>query len=218
MALSSDSRNGDVELLVCYATELEGSMLAQKLRSSRSIVTLRTGIGLVNAAHAVSCMIARQRVGAIIVCGVGGAYPGSGLGVGQVVCASLESYADLGALTPSGFIGMEDLGLPVAETCPPLFNTVPINIFPLEQPVPFATVSCLSGTDVAARSIASRTGCAVENMEGAAVAHVSHLHGIPVGEVRAISNAVGDRSPRGWLLQNTALLAQEALLSWIESR
>ena len=34
-------------------------------------------------------------------------------------------------------------------------------------------------------------------MEGAAVAHVAHLHGIPVGEVRGISNMVTNRDTGG---------------------
>jgi len=210
-------RNG-VELLVCFATEGEGSMLTPQLRCKTSIVALRTGVGMVNAAHAVSCFIARRHVGLIVVCGVGGAYPGSGLSVGQVVCASLECYADLGAMTPNGFVGMQALGLPIVETAQPLYNTLPISVFPVERRVPFATVACLTGTDEAARSLALRTGCAVENMEGAAIAHVAHLHAIPVGELRAISNPVGDRKPDDWRLQDATLLAQEALLSWIESR
>ena len=54
-------------------------------------------------------------------------------------------------------------------------------------------MSTCTGTDATARAIEARTGGAVENMEGAAVAHVAHLHGVPVGEVRGISNIVTDR-------------------------
>jgi futalosine hydrolase len=59
---------------------------------------------------------------------------------------------------------------------------------------------------------------AVENMEGAAVAHVAHLHGVPVGEVRGISNIVTNRDTSQWKLKNAADLAQEALLAWIARR
>ena len=47
-----------------------------------------------------------------------------------------------------------------------------------------------------AASIETRTAGAVESMEGAAIAHVAHLHGIPVGEVRGISNIVTDRDTK----------------------
>ena len=42
-------------------------------------------------------------------------------------------------------------------------------------------------------------------MEGAAVAHVAHLHGMPVGEVRGISNLVTNRDTSAWRLKEAAL-------------
>jgi futalosine hydrolase len=55
-------------------------------------------------------------------------------------------------------------------------------------------------------------------MEGAAIAHVAHLYGIPVGEVRGISNIVTNRDTRAWKLNDAARAAQEAILSWIAHR
>jgi futalosine hydrolase len=55
-------------------------------------------------------------------------------------------------------------------------------------------------------------------MEGAAIAHIAHLHGVPVGEVRAISNLVTNRDTNTWQLKEAAAAAQEALLSWIAHR
>ena len=80
------------------------------------------------------------------------------------------------------------------------------------------TVNTCTGTDDAARALAARTGGAVENMEGAAVAHVACLHGIPAGEVRGISNLVTNRDTSAWRLKDAALAAQEALLAWIGQR
>jgi nucleoside phosphorylase len=50
------------------------------------------------------------------------------------------------------------------------------------------------------------------------VAHVAHLHGIPVGELRGISNMVTDRDTSAWRLNAAALAAQEALVSWLAHR
>jgi nucleoside phosphorylase len=55
-------------------------------------------------------------------------------------------------------------------------------------------------------------------MEGAAVAHVAHLHRIPVGGVRGISNIVTNRDTSAWRLKEAALAAQEAALAWIAQR
>ncbi len=171
-----------------------------------------------NAAHAVTLFLARADAGAIVVCGVGGAYPASGLHVGAVVCAASECYGDLGATSPSGFLDMKALGFPVVEAPTSLFNDLPMQVFPVDHRVPFVTVSTCTGTEGAAREIEKRTGGAVESMEGAAIAHVAHLHGVPVGEVRGISNIVTNRDTSQWRLKEAAAAAQEAVLSWIAHR
>lgn len=208
-----------VELLLCVATEFEGALLRERLKGSQpGVAIVRTGVGPVNAAHAVAIFLAQTGARAIIVCGVGGAYPGSGLAIGDVVCAASECYGDLGAMSPSGFLDMKALGFPVVEGQTALFNEIPLQVFPVDRRAPFVTVSCCSGTDAAAREIEKRTAGAVESMEGAAVAHVAHLHGVPVGEVRGISNIVTNRDTKAWKLNEAARAAQEALLSWIAHR
>jgi futalosine hydrolase len=113
---------------------------------------------------------------------------------------------------------MRALGFPVVEGPTPLFNELPMQIFPVERRVPFVTVTACTGTDDAARDIERRTRGAVESMEGAAVAHVALLHGVPVGEVRGISNVVTNRDTRAWRVKEAAAAAQEAVLSWIARR
>jgi futalosine hydrolase len=208
-----------VDLLLCAATELECALLREQLKARHpSISIVRTGVGPVNAAHAVTLFIATTGARAIVLCGVGGAYPEAGLAVGEVVCAASERYGDLGATSPSGFLDMKALGFPIVENPAPLFNELPMQIFPVERRVPFVTVTSCTGTDASARAIEQRTGGAVESMEGAAVAHVAHLHGVPVGEVRGISNIVSDRDPSAWKLKEAAVAAQEAVVSWIIRR
>ena len=206
------------DLLLCFSTELEGALLRAQLSGRSGIALVRTGVGQVNAAHAVTLFIARDRPSAIVVCGVGGAYSGRGLAVGDVVAAQTECYGDLGATSPAGFLDMQSLGFPVVEAPQPLYNLLPMQVFPVSRRVPFVTVSSCTGTDDMAESLAARTGGAVESMEGAAVAHVAHLHGIPVGEVRGISNMVGNRNPAVWRLQEAASAAQRVVLSWIDVR
>ena len=207
-----------VDLLIAVATELEGALLGAPLNGRGDVRIVRMGVGPVNAAHAVTVALIHDRPSAIVLCGVGGAYPSAGLGVGDVVSASVECYGDLGAASPEGFLDMKALGFPVVDGPPPLFNDLPMQIFPVDRRVPFVTVSTCTGTTATARAIAARTGGAVENMEGAAVAHVAHLHRVPVGEVRGISNLVTDRDPASWRLKDAAHAAQEALLAWIAQR
>lgn len=206
-----------VDLLVCTATALEGALLRERLSTRSNVRIVVTGVGPVNAAHAVTVAILHDKPSAIVVCGVGGAYPGSGLRVGDVVSAEMECYGDLGSATPDGFLDMKALGFPVVEQ-PRLYNDLPMQLFPAARRAKFVTVSTCTGTDATARAIETRTGGAVENMEGAAVAHVAHLHRVAVGEVRGISNIVTDRDTSRWRLKDAAVAAQEAALAWIAQR
>jgi futalosine hydrolase len=112
---------------------------------------------------------------------------------------------------------MQALGFPIVES-PLTYNDLPLQLFPAPTRVKFVTVSTCTGTDGAARALEARTGGAVENMEGAAIAHVALLHGIPAGELRGISNIVTNRDPKSWRLKDAAAAAQEAALAWIAQR
>ena len=206
-----------MDLLICTATSIESNILRQRLESAGGIRIIETGVGPVNAAHAVTLAIVASKPNAIVVCGVGGAYPGSGLHVGDVLSADMESYGDLGATSPQGFLDMRALGFAIVND-PQLYNDLPMQLFPTDRRAKFVTVSTCTGTEAAARSIEERTGGSVENMEGAAVAHVAHLHRIPVGEVRGISNIVTNRDTSAWRLKEAAAAAQEAALAWIAQR
>jgi len=152
-----------LDLLVCAATEIESHLL----KSHAPI--LLTGIGAVNAAYTLTRFLERNEVRRIVVCGIGGAYLGSGLSIGDVCCAATETYGDLGVETPEGFLNMEALGFPVV-------TTFPLQFYPHARREKFVTVNTCSGTDALARAMEKRTaGGSVENMEGAAMAHVAGL-------------------------------------------
>ncbi len=195
-------------MLVCVSTELEGTLLRPHVRA------VVTGVGAVNAAYALTRAIERERPEAIVVCGIGGAYPASGLKIGDVVCAESECYGDLGASSPEGFLDMRALGFPVVAGEPPIYNTLPMQIFPAEIRVPFVTRNTCTGV----ADVSGIAGGAVENMEGAAVAHVGALAGIAVGEIRGISNIVGRRDKSTWRVKEAATAAQETLIEWIKRR
>ena len=204
--------------LICTATDFEASILVARYAGDERVRVIVTGVGPVNAAYATTVAVLERRPDAIVVCGVGGVYPGAGLEIGDVVSASIEIYGDLGADSPAGFIDMKALGFPVVATPRPLFNELPLQVFPTASRARFVTVSTCTGTDHVANEIASRTNGAVENMEGAAVAHVANLRGIPVGELRGISNVVTNRDVKSWKLKEAAIAAQEALIPWLEAQ
>ena len=184
-----------MNLLVCATTEMECSLLRDKFR------TVVTGVGQVNMAHALTLAIEQQRPDGIIVVGIAGAYPGSGLSIGDVVCAESETFGDLGVETPDGFLELTEF----------LQTTYPLQLFPAPTRARFVTVSMCSGTDELSARIQARTQGAVENMEGAAAAQVAARYGIPIGEIRGISNMTGHRDRGLWRIKDAAIAAQQAL-------
>lgn len=185
---------------------------------------LTGGMGKTNAAQSLTALLEHHRVRAILAFGVGGAYPGSGLEVGDVALASSEVYADEGVAAPEGWLSTESIGIPLASVGGvDLFNAFPVHPALLEiagdalraagiGPVagPFATVSCCSGTFDRGLEIAGRFGAICESMEGAACAHVAALYGVPFLEVRGISNTVEDRNLSRWRLAEAAAAAAAA--------
>jgi futalosine hydrolase len=112
---------------------------------------------------------------------------------------------------------MRALGFPLIEGPPPIFDVLPLDLFPAQRRARFVTCATVSGTDRRAAEIAARTGGAVESMEGAAVVHAARLMGVRVGEVRGISNLAGDRDRARWRIRDAAAAARAALVSWVEA-
>jgi futalosine hydrolase len=200
------------DVIVCVSTELEGALLKSHLP------VLLTGVGAVNAAIALTRFLERNRVCAILSCGIGGAYPQAALEPATAVWAESECYGDLGAASGNQFLDMQALGFPVIPGATPIYNVLPVALRPRDTiALPFVTVNTCTGSDAAAREIEARTRGAVETMEGAAIAHVAALYGIPMGEIRGISNLVGNRNRDAWRVKEAAVAAQEALLCSIDT-
>ena len=86
---------------------------------------------------------------------------------------------------------------------------------------PFVTISEITGTQEKADEMEKRFRGICENMEGAAVAQLCTLYGIPFLEIRGISNLVKQRNKKEWKLSAAALVSQEAaveiIMHWKET-
>jgi len=185
-----------------------------------------SGMGKVNAAHGASILMARYDPEALIIFGIGGAYPASGAAVGDVVLANREIAGDEGVLTAEGFKGAEYMGIPLLKTAGSvIFNDYPAPEVLLKKALqvlrsssggvqagPFVSVSSSTGTVARARELEARYRGLCENMEGAAAAQVAEFHQVPWLEVRAISNIVEDRDLSKWDIPRAADAVQRAVL------
>lgn len=206
----------------------------------KDVVYMISGMGKTNAAHAATLLIEKFSPRMIILFGVGGAYPSTGLEVGDIAVAEKEVYADEGVLTGDGFQGIEHIGIPLLKQGRKrYFNEFPLDRRLIERavgsslcvthlPIPhlarwgkrgvkvksgtFLTVSACTGTRKRAAELRKRFGAVCENMEGAAVAHICALYGAPMIEIRGISNIVEDRDRSKWEVRLAAENCQRVVM------
>lgn len=195
------------------------------------VLTVVSGYDKANTAHALTSLFETGRPPLVVQTGIAGAYPGTRLSTLDLVLADEEAYGDTGSSTPGGWVSTEGFGLPLAAVDGrQFFNCFPIDsglvtvardsLEGAEWPDPTPrlavgrclTLSQVTGTAEAARTLADRWGALAESMEGAAAAQVCALHRVPFLEIKAISNAVGNRRRDSWDVPGAAARAARAAL------
>lgn len=161
------------------------------------------GVGPAAAAAATATALARAEAAGepydlVVSAGLAGGFAPAAP-VGAVAVADAIIAADLGAQTPDGFVPMADLGFGISRHLPPagLAAHVARALDAVRGPV--LTVSTVTGTAERAAELALRhPGAVAEAMEGFGVAEAASAAGLPVLEVRTVSNAVGPRDRASW--------------------
>ena len=184
---------------------------SRKLESAAPALPLQTaadkygvwglcGIGPAAAALSTSLLIRTLKPNRIVLLGIAGAMPASGLRPGDLVQASSECFADLGFEDDQGFHTFDEMDMPILSWAGEPFGCTydaETNFEHLPS-LPFITVSSVTNSEARANKLYDSFNAAVENMEGAGVAMAAQLHGVAFSEVRAISNIVGPRDPKNW--------------------
>ncbi len=188
------------------------------------------GLGKTSAGAALATIFNCVAISQVIMLGCAGAYPQSGLQIGDIATATQEILADEGVVTSEGFIDLKQLGFALVEHAQDkYYNSFPCaadwlssNKMALQEYArqhniqylsgPFATLSSCSGSATYGAQIHQRTGAIAENMEGAAAAQVCTQYHIPFAELRAISNMVEDRNTANWNLSGAMQRAQQCLI------
>ena len=205
-------------------TATEGIIGTQRL------VCCAGGIGKINAASAATSLIERYRPELIIITGCGGAYPGSGLSIGDLAIASDEIFGDEGVVAPTGWLDLQQMGLPLLTKGEhSWYNSIPLARHEAQKAMKlaashglqlvrgrFVTVSSCSGTKARGQELARRYQAVCENMEGAAIALTALRYGIPCLEIRGISNLVEDRDMSRWDISRAVEAAQRFVIKIIE--
>ena len=214
-------------VVVVAATPLEATLI-----HSSSATLLISGVGAVNAAHALTQYLSMSPAPSLVIqTGIAGAYVPANISVGSVVLADTEIYGDLGVLTPAGWRPMEEIGIPLVEARGA--SDARFNYFPLDGALvaraaeaagtlvartgKFLTLSQVTGVRAIGDALYERFGALCESMEGAAAAQICALHDVPFLEVRGISNLVENRDRPKWRLKDAADAAQTVVLKLLDA-
>lgn len=216
-------------LLVVTAVPAEAEAIRAGLgtlspRPAVTVAPVGVGPGVAGAATARLLVLAEaagQPYRGVVSAGIGGGFAGR-IAVGGTVLASHSIAADLGAESPTGFIPLEELGMPLDQlgggvtvtADPELLGTL-CGALPGATVGAVLTVSTVTGTAASSRALADRHPDAVaEAMEGYAVGVAAMQAKLPFTELRTISNPIGPRDRSGWRMREAfaALAAAAAAL------
>ncbi|MFJ2259730.1 futalosine hydrolase [Streptomyces sp. NPDC087844] len=185
---------------------------------------LAGGVGPAAAAASTAAALTAAALGGapydvVVSAGIGGGFQ-PGAPVGSLVLADEITVADLGAETaeatePSGtsgtlgtpetpetahgFIPVTELGFGTVTHWPPISLVREIAAVTGARQGSVLTVSTVTGSAARAVELRRRHPRALaEAMEGFGVAEAAAAHGVPVLEIRAVSNPVGPRDRAAW--------------------
>lgn len=212
-------------ILVMAAVEQERQAILRGIGGdSEFIDVVAGGVGPVAAAIATTKILlaAKEKYKLVISAGIGGGFVdraeiGSIVVADAIVAAdSGAETADSGAETADGFLPLDEMGFGVVSVRPDLAKvtwvTNTLHSSGMSVHVgSILTLSTVTGTAATAQILASRIpGAASEAMEGFGVALAAADQGIPVLEIRAISNLVGPRDRASWRIEEAMAALTEA--------
>lgn len=198
------------------------------------IKLLIAGPGIVNTAQALTAMIEFQRPGLIVQTGCAGAFKQSGMAIGDIGIATEEIDIHTGLESSSGSLVPDKLPFALIQTTNTVTNKSEEvkNLYPINKKLvnrayqflqsaiepsdfqinkgPFVTVSTVTTTNKRADELVEKFNPCMEQMEGAAAAHIAIIYNIPFVEIRSASNFVGKRDTDLW---NTDLAFKNACIA-----
>ncbi|MEU9784151.1 futalosine hydrolase [Streptomyces phaeochromogenes] len=134
----------------------------------------------------------------VVSAGIGGGFQPEAP-VGSLVLADEITTADLGAETADGFVPVTELGFGAVTHRPPESLVRAVAAVTGARTGAVLTVNTVTGSAGRAAELRRRHPRALaEAMEGFGVAEAATAHGVPVLELRAVSNPVGPRDRAAW--------------------
>ncbi len=176
---------------------------------------LITGPGVFNAVSAFTNYLNQFVPGMVVATGIAGVFKQAGFHIGDIGLATHDHYIHTGIQTEN--IKNDPLPFDLIEQHPLTRQ----GLYPFDKEKvenyqkkisqkysgedsmnifkgPFITVSTITSSLDYADQLYLEFGAVMEAMEGAACAHVAACHDLPIIEIRAASNFVGERDKSKW--------------------
>ncbi|WP_028562867.1 futalosine hydrolase [Paenibacillus pinihumi] len=207
-------------ILILTAVEAEREAVLRGLGEDSRFKVAAAGVGAAAVAAYTGARLALpHHYELVIVAGIAGGFTDRAA-IGTLVVADRIIAADLGAASPDGFLSLDELGFGSSSAAADTGRSSQLAAALHEAGLtvvlgPVLTVSTVTGTAEGAAELKRRVpDAAAEAMEGYGIAIAARNAGLPVIELRAISNQVGPRDREAWRIKEalSALTAASSIL------
>ncbi|MGL1903555.1 MAG: futalosine hydrolase [Fibrobacterales bacterium] len=196
--------HGDEELLQCSGELIVGDTLFAI-----------TGIGAVETVLSLSMLCQEHSITEIIQVGIAGAYPDSGLSIGEVVVVERDCFGDLGAESQKGFLSLSQMGLQDDQFYEADSELLLKYSHKAIKTVKGVTVHCCTGTEQTGLDRQNMWNGAIESMEGAACYMFAERFALPALQIRAISNRATTRDLSSWDIDGALTALGEVFQTYV---
>lgn len=211
--------------LIVSSTELEISALKSNKQLAQDCVFLTAGVGILESAISLTQFLSRSENDAhqtllegVIAFGVCGAYQTTGANILDICIAEKEHFGDFGVAIDSEIEYFTEDNLKNRCTfnlANDLSARIKNSLYDLRikyKSGNFVTVQACTGTLSRGSFLQNKFNAICENMEGAALARVCELYGIPMAELRCVSNMVEDRDKSKWKIKEAVAKGSDVLV------
>jgi futalosine hydrolase len=203
-------------ILIMTSVEAEREAILRGIGPDSRIDVKLAGVGPISAGIQTAKALATDEYDLVINMGIAGGFSDKAE-VGSLVIANEMVSADLGAESPEGFITLDELGFGASTRVEADGDLGEILLEAIKaagtsvQAGNILTLSTVTGTAETTSKLQHREpGALAEAMEGYGVAMAAKEFGLPVLEIRSISNPIGPRDRSAWRIKDALVTLESA--------
>ena len=203
-------------ILIMTSVEAERDAILRGIGTDSRIDVRLAGVGPISAGIQTARALTADEYDLVINMGIAGGFTDKA-DVGSLVIANEIVSADLGAESPEGFITLDELGFGASTRVKTDSDLVQILLEVIKaanisvQAGNILTLSTVTGTAETTAKLQQREpGALAEAMEGYGVGMAAKDFGLPVLEVRSISNPIGPRDRSAWRIKDALVTLESA--------